>query len=97
MYVSSFFFHLVLFNKKKANLKSLLEELTQNYQNLKSENEQTKRNLAKMNQEKEEEIENVKRQYERQKQKELEAIREHIAKVGILFAFKFSHFTDLTE
>ncbi len=65
----------------KGNLKGLLEELTQNYQNLKAENEQTKRNVVKLNQEHEERVEEVKRQHERQKQKELEAIREYVCKV----------------
>ena len=37
--------------------------------------------MAKVAQEKEEEIEAVKRQFEKQKQKELETIREYIAKV----------------
>ncbi len=58
-----------------------MEELTQNYQNLKAENEQTKRNVVKLNQEYEERVEEVKRQHERQKQKELEAIREYVCKV----------------
>ncbi len=52
----------------------------QNYQLLKSDNENTHRSICKLNQEKEECIENVKRQYERQKQKELEAIREYVHK-----------------
>jgi len=62
-------------------LKSLLEEVTQNYQNLKTDNDQTKRNIQKVAQEKEESIEAIKRQYERQKQKELETIREYVSKV----------------
>jgi hypothetical protein len=52
----------------------------QNYQNLKSDNETTKRTICKINQEKEECIENIKRQYERQKQKELETLREYVNK-----------------
>ncbi len=52
----------------------------QNYQLLKSENENAHRSICKLNQEKEESIENVKRQYERQKQKELESIREYVNK-----------------
>jgi hypothetical protein len=59
----------------------LLEEVTQNYQNLKTDNEQTKRSIVKVSQEKEESIETIKRQYERQKQKELETIREYVSKV----------------
>jgi hypothetical protein len=66
---------------KKSNLKSLLEELSINYQNMKSDHENTKRMFVKINQEKEESIEAVKRQFERQKQKELETIREYISKV----------------
>ncbi len=62
-------------------MKSLLEEVTQNYQNLKTDNDQTKRNVQKVAQEKEESIEAIKRQYERQKQKELETIREYVSKV----------------
>ena len=62
-------------------MKSLLEEVTQNYQNLKTDNDQTKRNIQKVAQEKEESIEAIKRQYERQKQKELETIREYVSKV----------------
>lgn len=54
--------------------------MTQNYQNLKQENEQTKRTMSKVVQEKEESIETVKRQYERQKQKDLETIREYVSK-----------------
>ena len=61
-------------------MKSLLEELTQNYQNLKADNDNTKRNICKISQEKEETIEAIKRQYERQKQKELETIREYVTK-----------------
>ena len=56
--------------------------MAQNFQILKSENEQSKRNLNKIAQEKEESIESLKRQYERQKQKELESIREYITKVS---------------
>ncbi len=59
----------------------MLEEVTQNYQNLKTDNEQTKRSIVKVSQEKEESIETIKRQYERQKQKELETIREYVSKV----------------
>ena len=62
-------------------MKSLLEEVTQNYQNLKTDNDQTKRNIQKVAQEKEESIEAIKRKYERQKQKELETIREYVSKV----------------
>ena len=62
-----------------------MEELAQNFQSLKSENDQTKRNVNKIAQEKEESIEALKRQYERQKQKELESIREYITKVGGVF------------
>lgn len=65
----------------KSNLKNLLEEVTQNYQSLKTENEQTKRNVMKIGQEKDESIEAIKRQFERQKQKELETIREYVTKV----------------
>ena len=67
------------------NLRGLLEELAQNYQHLKTDNEQTKRNITKIAQEKEESIETLKRQYERQKQKELETIREYITKVNQTF------------
>lgn len=63
-------------------MKALLEEVTQNYQNLKAENDQSKRNMAKVVQDNEENIENIKRQYEKQKQKELETIREYITKVN---------------
>jgi len=69
----------------KNNLRGFLEELAQNFQSLKSENDQTKRNVNKIAQEKEESIEALKRQYERQKQKELESIREYITKVGGVF------------
>lgn len=62
------------------NLKGFLEELAQNFQNLKADNEQAKRTINKIVQEKEESIESIKRQYERQKQKELETIREYITK-----------------
>jgi hypothetical protein len=41
--------------------------------------------VNKIAQEKEESIEALKRQYERQKQKELESIREYITKVGVVF------------
>ena len=58
-----------------------MEEIAQNFQNVKAENEQTKRSMSKIAQEKEESIEAIKRQYERQKQKELETIREYITKV----------------
>lgn len=54
--------------------------MSSSYQTLKAENDQTKRNLNKMLQEKEDNIESIKRQYERQKQKELESIREYINK-----------------
>ena len=54
--------------------------MTQNYQNLKADNDNTKRNICKISQEKEETIEAIKRQYERQKQKELETIREYVTK-----------------
>ncbi len=64
-------------------MKSLLEEVTQNYQNLKTDNDQTKRNIQKVSQEKEESIEAIKRQYERQKQKELETIRHELFKMKI--------------
>ena len=57
--------------------------MTQNYQALKGDNENTRRIVAKINQEKEESVENIKRQYERQKQKELETIREYVHKVCI--------------
>ncbi|CAF0735884.1 unnamed protein product [Brachionus calyciflorus] len=63
-----------------SNLRSLLDEVTQNYQNIKIENEQTKRVNARLMQEKDEEIEIAKRQFEKQKQKELESIREFINK-----------------
>lgn len=63
-----------------ANLKNLLDQVTQSYQSLRGENEQIKRNIAKSIQDKDEEVESVKRQYEKQKQKELETIREYIAK-----------------
>jgi hypothetical protein len=69
-------------------LRSIIEELSQHYQNLKNENEQNKKNLTKTSQEKEESIENVKRQYERQKQKDLETIREYIQKVFFIFSIK---------
>ena len=69
----------------------MLEESYANYQSLKAENEQVKRNIVKLTQEKEDSIENVKRQYERQKQKELETIREYIVKVT-WFALKRSRF-----
>ena len=59
----------------------MLEELAQKYQNLTNENEQTKKNLTKVIQEKEQSIESIKRQYEKQKQKELEHFRENISKV----------------
>ena len=62
-------------------MKSLLEEVTQSYQSLKAETDQTKRSMQKVCQEKEESIEAIKRQYERQKQKELETIREYVSKV----------------
>lgn len=65
----------------KGNLKAFLDELIQSYQNMKSENELQKKNLVKLNQEKEDGLENIKRQYERQKQKDLETIREYISKV----------------
>ena len=58
-----------------------MEEIAQNFQKVKAENEQTKRSMSKIAQEKEESIEAIKRQYERQKQKELETIREYITKV----------------
>ncbi len=48
---------------------------------MKSDHENTKRMFVKINQEKEESIESIKRQFERQKQKELETIREYITKV----------------
>lgn len=70
-----------MFLRFKSNLRGLLEEISTNYQALKSDNEQAKRNIVKLTQEKEDSIENIKRQYERQKQKELETIREYIVKV----------------
>ncbi len=54
--------------------------MTQCHQTQKNDTEQIRRNIAKVVQDKEEEVEAVKRQYERQKQKELETIREYIAK-----------------
>lgn len=62
------------------NLRSLLDELTKNYQVLRCDNENTRRTISKLEQQKEECIENMKRQYERQKQKELETIREYVHK-----------------
>lgn len=59
----------------------MLEELVQKYQKLANENEQTKKSMSKVIQEKEQSIESIKRQYERQKQKELECLRENITKV----------------
>jgi len=47
---------------------------------LKCENESARRGIAKAEQHREECVESVKRQYERQKQKELEAIREYVHK-----------------
>jgi hypothetical protein len=61
----------------------MIDELTQNYQNLKNENDQNKKNLAKAVQEKEESIDNIKKQYERQKQKDADLIREYVHKVFI--------------
>jgi hypothetical protein len=61
----------------------MIDELTQNYQNLKNENDQNKKNLAKAVQEKEESVDNIKKQYERQKQKDADLIREYVHKVFI--------------
>jgi cbb3-type cytochrome oxidase cytochrome c subunit len=62
----------------------MIDELTQNYQNLKNENDQNKKNLAKAVQEKEESVDNIKKQYERQKQKDADLIREYVHKVAYL-------------
>lgn len=59
----------------------MLCELTQKYQKSVSDAEQTKKSLGKMIQEKEQDVESVKRQCERQKQKELETLRSNISKV----------------
>ena len=59
----------------------MIDELAQNFQNLKNENEQNKKSLAKASQEKDESVENIKKQYERQKQKDLDLIREYVQKV----------------
>jgi len=71
---------LAAFQSAFMNFRSLIDELAQNVQGLKLENDQLRRNIQAMNQEKGESIETVKRQYERQKQRDLEAIREYMTK-----------------
>jgi MoaA/NifB/PqqE/SkfB family radical SAM enzyme len=64
----------------KNNLKTLIDEVTAHIQSHKTENEQLKRNAQALVQEKEDAIENVKRQFERQKQKDLEVLRDYMMK-----------------
>ena len=59
----------------------MLCELTQKYQKSVNDSEQTKKNLGKIIQEKEQDVESIKRQCERQKQKELETLRANMTKV----------------
>lgn len=73
------------------NFRSLIDELAQNVHSLKLENDQLRKNMQVMNQEKDESIETVKRQYERQKQRDLEAIREYMTKVLFQFQIKIQN------
>lgn len=66
----------------------MLCELIQKYQKSVNDSEQTKKNLNKIIQEKEQDVESIKRQCERQKQKELETLRSNMTKVR---RFNFNH------
>lgn len=61
-------------------MKCLLDEVTHNYQTIKTENEQNKRINSRLIQDKDDELEIIKRQFEKQKQKEFESLREYINK-----------------
>lgn len=65
----------------------MLNELTQKYQKAMSDGEHSKKSLTKIIQEKEQYIETVKRQCEKQKQKDLETLRENLSKVRLIIEF----------
>jgi hypothetical protein len=67
-------------------LKSVIEQVIASHQSITAENEQFRKSIGKLNHEKQETIEDVKKQYEKQKQKDLVALKEFIVQVKFIFA-----------
>jgi hypothetical protein len=67
----------------------MIDEVVVSYQSIQVENERFKKSVSKLNIEKEETIDVVKKQYEKQKQKDLEALREYIVQVNYLWRLPY--------